>query len=210
MELKVIDITSDVSEVITLNDEIFTKSYNEALIHQVITAFLANARSGTRAQKQRNEVNKSTRKPFKQKGTGRARAGMASSPLWRGGGRIFPNRPDENFTQKINRRMYRMALLSIISQSIRDNKIIIVKDIEITAPKTKEFIQVLDKLQLNNSTNLFIVNEEQFTEELFLSSRNLFKNLILESHQIDPYHLVRCQKIIITKDAILKLQEQWV
>ena len=208
MELKVINTKGQDVGVLAVNEAVFAKDYNEALIHQVVTAFLANARSVTRAQKERGEVAKSTRKPFKQKGTGRARAGMASSPLWRGGGKIFPNRPDENFTQKINRKMYRAALTSILSQLVRDERFIVADDIVLNAPKTKGFIEILNNMSLANGTVLMVVDE--LSEELYLASRNLPNVLILEVHQLDPYSLLRCEKVVISQRAVEKLQEQWV
>lgn len=208
MELKVINTKGQDVGVLAVNEAVFAKDYNEALIHQVVTAFLANARSATRAQKERGEVAKSTRKPFKQKGTGRARAGMASSPLWRGGGKIFPNRPDENFTQKINRKMYRAALTSILSQLVRDERFIVADDIVLNAPKTKGFIEILNNMSLANGTVLMVVDE--LSEELYLASRNLPNVLILEVHQLDPYSLLRCEKVVISQRAVEKLQEQWV
>ncbi len=208
MELKVINTKGQDVGVLAVNEAVFAKDYNEALIHQVVTAFLANARSGTRAQKERGEVAKSTRKPFKQKGTGRARAGMASSPLWRGGGKIFPNRPEENFTQKINRKMYRAALTSILSQLVRDERFIVADDIVLNAPKTKGFIEILNNMSLANGTVLMVVDE--LSEELYLASRNLPNVLILEVHQLDPYSLLRCEKVVISQKAVEKLQEQWV
>ena len=208
MELKVINNKGQDVGAIVVSDELFAREYNEALIHQVVTAFLANARSGNRAQKTRSEVAKSTRKPFKQKGTGRARAGMASSPLWRGGGRIFPNKPEENFTQKINRKMYRSAMASILSQLVRDDRLIVADSINVENPKTKEFVEILKNMSLVNNTVLVVVNE--LTEELFLASRNLINVLVLEEHQINPYSLLRCDKVIFAQKAIEDLQEQWV
>src|SRR3954467_8051182 len=137
MELKLIDQSGQSSANVTAADQVFGREYNEALIHQVITAYLANGRSGTRAQKDRGEVRHSTKKPFRQKGTGRARAGMTSSPLWRGGGRIFPNRPDENFTQKVNRKMYRAGMASILSQLVREDRLSVIEGFKIDQPKTK-------------------------------------------------------------------------
>ncbi len=206
MELKVIDIESQDITSMSVDENIFARKYNEALIHQVVTAFLANARSGTRAQKERSEVSKSTRKPFKQKGTGRARAGMASSPLWRGGGRIFPNRPDENFSQKVNRKMYRAAMSSILSQLVRDDRFTVVNHIAIATHKTKQFVEVLKKLSVTD-TALIVV--EELTEELHLASRNLPNVFVIEYHQIDPYSLLRCSRVIINRNAVEKLQEQW-
>lgn len=208
MELKVVNIKGQDAGSVAVNEAVFARDYNEALIHQVVKAFMANARSGTRAQKERSEVSGSTKKPFRQKGTGRARAGMASSPLWRGGGRIFPNRPEENFSQKVNRKMYRAALASILSQLVRDDKLVVAETLEITTPKTKSFVEMLKNLSVADTTVLMIVDE--LTEELYLASRNLPKVLVLEAHQVDPYSLLRCSKIVVSRNAIEKLQEQWV
>lgn len=205
MEFKVINTAGMDAGTVALDEEIFGRKYNEALIHQVVTAFLANARCGTRAQKTRSEVNRSTRKPFKQKGTGRARAGMTNSPLWRGGGRIFPNRPDENFSQKINRKMYRAAVSSIMSQLIRDERLIIADKIAIDAPKTKSFVQLLKNMSLNEGKVLVVVDE--LSDDLFLASRNLHNVLVLETYQVDPYNLLRCDKIVFTTKAIEQFQE---
>jgi large subunit ribosomal protein L4 len=208
MDLKLINMHGADSGTVALNEAVFAREYNEALIHQVVNAFLANARSGNSAQKTRAEVNKSTKKPWRQKGTGRARVGMASSPLWRGGGRIFPNRPDQNFSQKVNRKMYRAAVASIISQLLRDQRLIVLDEIAIDSPKTKGFVQILKNMSLCDNSVLFVVDE--LSEDLFLSSRNLANVLILESHQIDPYNLLRCDKVVFVKKAIEKLQEQLV
>jgi large subunit ribosomal protein L4 len=208
MELKVINTEGKDVGVLAVNEAVFAREYNEALVHQVVTAFLANARSGNRAQKTRAEVAKSTRKPFKQKGTGRARAGMASSPVWRGGGRTFPNKPEENFSQKINRKMYRAAMSSIVSQLVRDNRLVVADNINVAAPKTKGFVTVLNNMSLTQGTVLVIVDE--LTEDLFLASRNLPNVLVLESHQVDPYSLLRCDKVVFARKAVEELQEQWV
>lgn len=208
MELKVINTKGQDVGNIAVSDELFAREYNEALIHQVVTAYLANARSGNRAQKTRSEVAKSTRKPFRQKGTGRARAGMASSPLWRGGGRIFPNSPEENFTQKINRKMYKAAVASILSQLVRDERLIVAEEVNVDSPKTKNFVEILKNMSLTNTTVLVIVDE--LTEDLFLASRNLANVLVLEKHQINPYSLLRCDKVVFAKNAVEGLQEQWV
>lgn len=205
MEFKIINTAGSDAGVVSLNEAVFARDYNEALIHQVVNAFLANARSGTRAQKTRAEVNKSTRKPFKQKGTGRARAGMASSPLWRGGGRIFPNRPDENFTQKINRKMYRSAISSIISQLVRSERLVVVDNITVDSPKTKSFVQLLKNMSLNQGTSLVVVDE--LSDDLYLASRNLSNVLVLEAYQIDPYNLLRCDKVVFTTKAIEQFQQ---
>jgi|SRR6185437_9852355 len=207
MELKVINIQGMDAGVLQVNDAVFARDYNEALVHQVVNAFLANARSGNRAQKTRSQVAKSTRKPWKQKGTGRARAGMASSPLWRGGGRTFPNTPEENFSQKINRKMYRAALASIVSQLVRDNRFIVADTFNVDSPKTKNFIQVLKNMSLSDGRLLVIVSE--LTEDLFLATRNLSNILVLESHQVDPYSLLRFDKVLFAKSAVEELQGQF-
>jgi large subunit ribosomal protein L4 len=206
MELKIINKEGKGVGVLAVSEEQFARPYNEALVHQVVTGFLANARSGNRAQKTRSEIAKSTRKPWKQKGTGRARAGMASSPIWRGGGRTFPNSPDENFTHKINRKMYRAAFASIVSQLIRDDRFIIADDLNIDAPKTKSFVQILKNMSLANGKVLMVVHE--LTENLFLASRNLPNVLVLEAHQVDPYSLLRYDAVVYASNAIEKLQEQ--
>ena len=208
MELQIINTQGQNVGAMTVNDGIFAREYNQALIHQVVTAFLANARSGTRAQKTRSEVNKSGRKPFKQKGTGRARAGMASSPLWRGGGKIFPNKPEENFTQKINRKMYRAAFASILSQLVRDDRLLVADSFNVEIPKTKSFVGILNNMSLNGGTVLLVVS--QLDENVFMSSRNLPNVLVLEAHQVDPYSLLRCDKVVFTKEAVEQIQEQWV
>lgn len=206
MELKVINVMGkEPAAAIQVDDAVFGREYNESLVHQVVTAFLANARSGTRAQKTRAEVSHSTRKPFKQKGTGRARAGMTSSPLWRGGGRTFPNRPDENFTQKINRKMYRAAMSSIMSQLIRDERLMIADKIEVDSPKTKGVIGILKNMSVDQKRVLIVVDE--LSEDLFLASRNLQNVLILETHQIDPYNLLRFNVVVFTAKALEHFQQ---
>src|SRR5438105_9226618 len=139
MDLKLINDNGKPAATHAASDALFARDYNEALIHQVITAFQANARSGNRAQKGRADINKSHKKPWAQKGTGRARAGQANSPLWRGGGKIFPSSPDENFSHKVNRKMFRAGIASILSQLVRENRLSVVEQIAVDAPKTKLF-----------------------------------------------------------------------
>ena len=205
MDFKIINTSGSETGSLKLNEELFGREYNEALVHQVVTAYLANARSGTRAQKTRSEVNHSTKKPFKQKGTGRARAGMTSSPLWRGGGRIFPNRPEENFTQKINRKMYRLAMSSIISQLVRSDRLIVADHIVVDTPKTKSFVQLLKNMSLTSGRILVVVDEIDYN--LILSSRNIPNLLVLESYQVDPYTLLRSDKVVFTAKAIEQFQQ---
>lgn len=206
MEFQVINQKGQNVDKLSLNPAIFGCDYNEALVHQVVKAYLANARQGTRAQKTRSEVNKSTRKPFRQKGTGQARAGMASSPLWRGGGRIFPNRPDENFTQKVNRKAYRLGIKNILSQLVRDNRLVITDAVNVESPKTKGFVELLNGFPLSGKSVLVVVNE--LNENLYLASRNLPNVLVLEANQVDPYSLVRCHNVVFERSAVERLQEQ--
>lgn len=205
MELKVINAQGQVSGSLTASDVLFAREYNEALVHQLVTAFLANARSGNRAQLTRAEVKHSTKKPWRQKGTGRARSGMTSSPLWRSGGRAFPNKPDENFTQKVNRKMYRAGMATILSQLVRDERLYVIEQLSASTPKTKEFAEQVRKLGLEQV--LFVT--KQLDENVYLSSRNLPNVLVLEAQQIDPYNLLRYKKVIITKEAVMQLEEQW-
>ena len=206
MELKVIDAKGQVSGSLNASDALFAREYNEALVHQLVTAFLANARSGTRAQKTRAEVKHSTKKPWRQKGTGRARSGMTSSPIWRSGGRAFPNKPSENFTQKVNRKMYRAGMASILSQLVRDERLFVIDELSAATPKTKEFAEQVKNLGLEQV--LFIT--KQLDENVYLSSRNLPNVMVLEAQQADPYSLLRYKKVVITKDAVAQLEEQWV
>ena len=206
MELKVIDAKGQVSGSLAASDALFAREYNEALVHQLVTAFLANARSGNRAQLTRAEVKHSTKKPWRQKGTGRARAGMSSSPLWRGGGRTFPNKPDENFTQKVNRKMYRAGMATILSQLARDERLFAIEALTAETPKTKVFAEQVKNLGLEQV--LFVT--KQLDENVYLASRNLPNVLVLEAQQVDPYSLLRYKKVVVTKDAVAQLEEQWV
>lgn len=206
MELKVIDAKGQVSGSLAVSDALFAREYNEALVHQLVTAYLANARSGNRAQKTRAEVNHSTKKPWRQKGTGRARSGMTSSPLWRKGSRAFPNKPDENFTQKVNRKMYRAGMATILSQLARDERLFAIEALTAETPKTKVFAEQVKNLGLEQV--LFVT--KQLDENVYLASRNLPNVLVLEAQQVDPYSLLRYKKVVITKDAVAQLEEQWV
>ncbi|HFB4696541.1 TPA: 50S ribosomal protein L4 [Neisseria gonorrhoeae] len=206
MELKVIDAKGQVSGSLSVSDALFAREYNEALVHQLVNAYLANARSGNRAQKTRAEVKHSTKKPWRQKDTDRARSGMTSSPLWRKGGRAFPNKPDENFTQKVNRKMYRAGMATILSQLARDERLFAIEALTAETPKTKVFAEQVKNLGLEQV--LFVT--KQLDENVYLASRNLPNVLVLEAQQVDPYSLLRYKKVIITKDAVAQLEEQWV
>ncbi len=203
MELKVINTAGGAAQNLIVSDTLLARNYNEALVHQVVTAFLANARSGNRAQKGRSDVQKSTRKPWRQKGTGRARAGMASSPLWRGGGKIFPSSPDENFSHKVNRKMYRAGICIILSQLMREERLLIVDALNVTSPKTKDFVQKMNAIGVDNA--LFITAE--LDESLYLASRNIQNVLVLEPSQVDPVNLVRFKKVVMTSEALQQFEE---
>ena len=204
-ELKVLNDAGQQSSTVDAPDALFAREYNEALIHQVVVAYQANARQGTRAQKDRTLVKHTTRKPWRQKGTGRARAGMSSSPLWRGGGRIFPNSPDENFSQKVNRKMYRAGVAAILSQLAREDRIAVVESFSIEAPKTKLLSSKLKDMGLDS----VLVITDELDENLFLSSRNLHNVLVLEAHETDPVSLIRFGKVLITRNAMSKFEEMW-
>lgn len=208
MELKLINENGQAASTLQVSDVLFGREYNEALIHQLVTAYMANARLGNRAQKGRSEIAKSTRKPWRQKGTGRARAGMASSPLWRGGGKIFPNSPDENFTQKVNRKMYRAGMASILSQLARDGRLLVVEDFSVEAPKTRMLVQKLKGMGLDGESVLVIT--DNLDENLWLSSRNLHRLLVLEVHEADPVSLVHYPKVVVTRAAVAKMEEVWL
>ncbi len=203
MELKVINENGKAGASINASDDLFGREYNETLVHQLVTAYQANARSANSKQKGRSEIAKSTRKPFAQKGTGRARAGMASSPLWRGGGKIFPNSPDQNYTQKINRKMYRAGLASIYSQLVRDGRLSVVDALSVEAPKTKLLAQKIKAMGLDR----VLIITDSMDENLYLSSRNLPNVLVVEAHQADPVSLVRFPQVLVTRGAIAKIEE---
>ena len=204
MELKLIDAKGQSASTMAASDALFARDYNEPLIHQVVTAYQANARQGTRAQKGRSEIAKSTRKPWRQKGTGRARSGMASSPLWRGGGRIFPSSPDENFTQKLNRKMYRAGVASILSQLAREDRLKVVESFSVEAPKTKLFLQKVKDMGVSDSLLLIT---DVLDDNLVLSSRNLPNVLVLEVTEADPVSLIGYKNVILPRKAVSKFEE---
>jgi large subunit ribosomal protein L4 len=186
-------------------EAVFGRDYNESLIHQLVVAFQANARQGTRAQKDREQVKHSTKKPFKQKGTGRARAGMTSSPLWRGGGRIFPNMPEENFAQKLNKKMYRAGMASILSQLARDGRLSVVDSLTVEAPKTQ---LLAAKFKAMNLKSVMVISDN-VDDNLYLASRNLPNVLVVEPRYADPLSLIHYKKVIVTKAAIAQFQEMF-
>src|SRR5450830_672818 len=205
MELKLLNEQGQAAANVVAPDTIFGRDYNEALIHQVVVAFQANARSGNRKQKDREEVHHTTKKPWRQKGTGRARAGMSSSPLWRGGGRIFPNSPDENFTHKVNKKMYRAGICSILSQLAREERLVVVENLTVDAPKTKLLATKLAGMGLES---VMIVTDTT-DENLMLASRNLPHVLVVEPRHADPMALVFYKKVVVTKAALAMIEEMF-
>ncbi len=203
MQLELLNEQGQSASKVDAPDTVFGRDYNEALVHQIVVAYQANARQGTRAQLDRAEVKHSTKKPWRQKGTGRARAGMTSSPLWRGGGRIFPNRPDENFTQKVNKKMYRAGMAAIFSQLAREGRLAVVDSFSVDTPKTK---QLADKFKAMGLSSVLVI-ADQVDENLFLASRNLANVLVVEPRYADPLSLVHYKKVLVTKAAIEQLKE---
>ena len=205
MQLELLNEQGQTAAQIDAPETVFGRAYNEDLIHQLVTAYRANGRQGTRAQKDRQQVKHSTKKPFKQKGTGNARAGMTSSPLWRGGGRIFPNLPEENFTQKINKKMYRAGMAAIFSQLAREGRLVVVESLKVDSPKTKV---LADKFKAMNLQSVMVIADE-VDENLYLASRNLKNVFVVEPRYADPVSLVQFKKVLVTKGAIDKLQEMF-
>jgi len=203
MELKLLNEQGQAAATVQASDTVFGRDFNEALVHQVVVAFQANARSGNRAQKDRSQVRHSTKKPWKQKGTGRARAGMTSSPIWRGGGRVHPSTPDENFSHKVNRKMYRAGIRSILSQLVREDRIAVVERFDLASPKTKEAAARLKSMQLDS----VLIITDAVDENLYLATRNLPHVAVIEPRYADPLALVHYRKVLITKPAIAQLEE---
>jgi len=203
MELQVINEQGKPTAKVAASDAAFAREYNESLVHQVVTAYLANARMGTRKQLTRGEVNKSNKKPWKQKGTGRARAGRASSPLWRGGGKVFPNLPEENFSHKVNRKMYRAGVCSILSQLAREERLAVVEKFTLESPKTKLLAAKLKSMGLDD----VLIITDSLDDNLRLSARNLANVDIVTVGHADPLSLMRHAKVLVTKGAIAKFEE---
>ena len=203
MDLKLINDQGENASTVVGSDTLFGRDYNEALIHQIVVAYQANARFGTRAQKGRAEINKSKKKPWRQKGTGRARAGKASSPLWRGGGKIFPSSPDENFSQKVNKKMYRAGMASILSQLVREDRLKVVEDFIVESPKTRLLAQKVKNLGLDE----VLLLTDNIDENLYLSSRNLPNVLVLDVTEADPVALVHFKNVLLTKQAVARMEE---
>ena len=205
MELKIINDQGKEASRLQASDALFAREYNENLVHQLVVGYQANARSANSKQKGRDEVAHTTHKPWRQKGTGRARSGMSSSPIWRGGGRAFPNSPEQNYSQKINRKMYRAGMATILSQLVREDRLAVVDAFAVEAPKTKLFAQKVKNMGLDQ----VLVITDNLDENLWLSSRNLPNVLVLEAKETDPVSLVRYAKVLVTRNAVAKFEEMW-
>ena len=203
MELNLVNEQGQETAKVPASDAVFARQYNEALVHQLVVAYMANARQGTRAQLNREFVHHTTKKPFRQKGTGRARAGMSSSPLWRGGGRTFPSTPNENFTKKMNKKAYRAAMATIFSKLVADGRLVVVESIGAETPKTKAFAAKLKTMGLTSA----MLIAETVDDNLFLASRNIKNVTVVEPRYIDPLSLIHYEKIVVAKDALSKIEE---
>jgi len=205
MELKIFNDQGKPTATFAAPATLFGRDYNEALVHQIVVAYQANARQGTRAQKDRTEVAHTTHKPWRQKGTGRARAGMSSSPLWRGGGKAFPNSPDENFTQKVNRKMFRAGICSILSKLAREDRLVVMDDLSVEAPRTKLLAQKLKTMGLES----VLIITDSIDENLYLAARNLKHVMVVETRHADPVSMIHYKKVVLTRTAIATLEQLW-
>ena len=198
MELQV----KDAQSALTVSETTFGREFNEALIHQVVVAYAAGARQGTRAQKTRAEVAGSGKKPWRQKGTGRARSGNVKSPIWRSGGVTFAAKPQDH-SQKVNKKMYRGAIKSILSELVRQDRLVVVEKFEVAAPKTKVLVQKLKEMALDD----VLIITADLDENLFLAARNLYKVDVRDVQAIDPVSLIAFEKVVITTDAVKQIEE---
>jgi len=190
------------SNSVEVSDTAFGKEYNEALVHQVVTAYLAAGRQGSKAQKTRSEVRGGGAKPWKQKGSGRARAGTTRSPIWRSGGVTFAAKP-QDWSQKVNKKMYRGALKSILSELIRNERLVVVEEFSIAQPKTKLFIEKMNELSLDSA----LVISDSVEENLYLAARNVPKVDVVDTAALDPVSLVSFEKVVVTVAALKKIEE---
>jgi large subunit ribosomal protein L4 len=205
MELKLIDKNGKAAKKgVTVSEGTFCRDFNEALVHQVVVAYMANARTATRAQKGRDNVAHTTHKPYAQIGTGNDRAGMTSSPIWRGGGRAFPNSPNENFSHKVNRKAYRAGMQTILSELVRQERLSVVEEFSVDTPKTKA---LAEKIKGMGYAEGVLVLTDSFNENLYLSSRNLTNVMVVEAQYADPVSLVRFPNVVATAGAVKKLEE---
>jgi large subunit ribosomal protein L4 len=202
VELSIVKPGNEAAGTLSVSDANFAREYNEDLVHQVVTSYLAGARQGTRAQKTRSDVSGGGKKPWRQKGTGRARAGTIRSPIWRSGGVTFAARPQDH-SVKVNRKMYRAALKTIISELARQGRLVVVETMDLDAPKTKLLVSQLDGYGVNSA----LIVSDQVNENLYLASRNLQKVDVRDVQGIDPVSLLAHEKVMVTVDAVKKIEE---
>ena len=195
-------VTKDAQSALTVSETTFGREFNEALVHQVVVAYAAGARQGTRAQKTRAEVAGSGKKPWRQKGTGRARSGNVKSPIWRSGGVTFAAKPQDH-SQKVNKKMYRGAIKSILSELVRQDRLVVVEKFEVAAPKTKVLVQKLKEMALDD----VLIITADLDENLFFAARNLYKVDVRDVQAIDPVSLFAFEKVVITTDAVKQIEE---
>jgi large subunit ribosomal protein L4 len=203
MKLNVLNDSGKAGAEIQLSDAVFGAKFNEPLVHQVVVAYQANGRQGTRKQKTRTEVRGGGRKPWKQKGTGQARAGTIRSPIWRGGGKVFPSDMNENFEQKVNRKMHRGAMRSILSELARQNRLVAVSDFSVDQPKTKSLVAKLDKFGAND----VLIVSDTLNDNLWLAARNLPNVAVCTAASADPVSLIGYEKVIVTQGALKRFEE---
>jgi len=202
MELKIEKSGKKQAGTMSVADNVFAAKFNEPLIHQVLVSYMAGSRSGTKAQKSRSEVRGGGRKPWRQKGTGRARAGSIRSPIWRGGGVTFAAK-SRDFSKKINKKMFRGAMRSIFSELVRQERFVCVDEFDVSESKTKLVKEKLDKLGLEE----VLIITEGLSENLYLGVRNIPKVDVMDSSEIDPYSLIGFEKVLITQAAVEKVEE---
>jgi large subunit ribosomal protein L4 len=201
MKVKVLNLKTNKSTSQEVSDDVFNRDYNESLVHQITTAFLAGGRSGSKAQKNRSEARGGGKKPWKQKGTGRARAGTTRSPIWRSGGVTFAAQP-RNFTQKVNKKMYKGAISVIFSELLRTNRLKFVSEIDASEPKTKNITSLMKSLEVKDALLL----TDELDENLYLSSRNLYHVGVCDTQSIDPVSLIGYENVVMTKAALKKVE----
>ena len=201
MKVKVLNLKTNKSTSQEVSDDVFARNYNESLVHQITTAYMATGRSGTKAQKNRSAVRGGGKKPWKQKGTGRARAGTSRGPIWRSGGVTFASEP-RNFTQKVNKKMYKGAISVILSELLRTDRLKVVSELDITEPKTKNITSLMNSLNIKDA----LLMTDELDENLYLSSRNLYHVGVCDTQSIDPVSLIGYDNVVMTKAALKKVE----
>ena len=201
MKVKVLNLKTNKSTSQEVSDDIFDRNYNESLVHQITTAYMAGGRSGSKAQKNRAAVSGGGKKPWKQKGTGRARAGSSRGPIWRSGGVTFAAQP-KSFSQKVNKKMYKGAISVIFSELLRKDRLKVVSDLEVAEPKTKNITSLMKSLDLKDA----LLMTDELDENLYLSSRNLYHVGVCDTQSIDPVSLIGYDNVVLTKSALKKVE----